>query len=236
VTAAGELAAVRGVARRLRSTRGTVDTRQATALASSLDTAARNLARHVEHLQGEIPPPDGDGYAGLDAEHAAARYTSAVNRLAVEGAPATKLQAERLAFLRHFATIAPRRAPRASGVASASPTVNAPGRTARAATETSRRAALAVLPKTGGQRRRILDAVAAVARTPGVVGLTDVQLATSTGLPPNTVRPRRGELVAGGWLEPADTKREHHGREHTVWCLTQKAAASAELWATIPRA
>jgi hypothetical protein len=69
----------------------------------------------------------------------------------------------------------------------------------------------------------VLDAVAQVARDPKLVGLTDLQLAQSTGLRENSVRPRRVELVDGGWLEPAETTREHYGREHTVWCLTQKA-------------
>jgi hypothetical protein len=50
------------------------------------------------------------------------------------------------------------------------------------------------------------------------------------------VRPRRVELVDGGWLEPASTTREHHGREHTVWVLTQKAVSERSLWADPPRA
>jgi hypothetical protein len=108
------------------------------------------------------------------------------------------------------------------------------GGTAQARTA-AKRAAYEALPRPGSQRRRVLDAVTAVAANPTIAGLTDVQLAHATGLGPNTVRPRRLELVRGGWLEPAATTREHHGREHTVWVLTSKATGCRELWGASPR-
>jgi hypothetical protein len=82
------------------------------------------------------------------------------------------------------------------------------------------------VPKPGTGGRAILDAVAAVARDPRTVGLTDWQLAEITGLAANTVRPRRGELVTGGWLLDSGHTREHHGTAHRVWVLSDKAAAA----------
>jgi len=98
-----------------------------------------------------------------------------------------------------------------------------PGQRQRAARRTSIAAAAAVEPRTGTQRHRLLAAVAAVARNPALVGLTDVELSAATGIRPNSLRPRRGELVDGGWLEDSGRTRIHHGREHTVWVLSDKA-------------
>jgi hypothetical protein len=80
-------------------------------------------------------------------------------------------------------------------------------------------------PKPGTKAAAVLDAVAAVARDPRLAGLTDVELAQVTGLPENSVRPRRGELVTGGWLVDSGASRIHHGAPHRVWVLTEKAAA-----------
>lgn len=82
----------------------------------------------------------------------------------------------------------------------------------------------AAVPRPGTAGRAVLDAVAAVARDPATVGLTDVQLQAVTGLNPNTVRPRRGELVTGGWLVDSGTTRPHHGKAHRVWVLSDRAA------------
>jgi hypothetical protein len=107
---------------------------------------------------------------------------------------------------------------------------------------TAKLAALQALANSGTNRRKVLDAVAAVSRDPRLVGLTDLQIAQQTGLRDNSVRPRRVELVDGGWLQPATSSdgtpvtREHYGREHTVWVLTQRAAGSPELLAALGRA
>jgi hypothetical protein len=98
-----------------------------------------------------------------------------------------------------------------------------PAQRQRAARRTSAAAAAAVEPKTGSQRHRLLTAVAQVSRDPALVGLTDVELGAATGIRPNSLRPRRGELVDGGWLEDSGRTRLHHGREHTVWVLSEKA-------------
>ncbi len=99
-----------------------------------------------------------------------------------------------------------------------------PAQRARAERRTSRAAASSVEPRTGSQRRRILDAVGQVARSP-VTGLTDVELGAATGIRPNSLRPRRKELVDGGWLEDSGKTRTHHGNEHIVWVLSPKAIA-----------
>lgn len=99
----------------------------------------------------------------------------------------------------------------------------APAQRQRAARRTSAAAAASVEPRTGSQRHRILSAVAQVARDPALVGLTDVELGAATGIRPNSLRPRRGELVDGGWLEDSGRTRVHHGNEHTVWVLSVKA-------------
>lgn len=80
------------------------------------------------------------------------------------------------------------------------------------------------LPRAGTASMAILAAVAEVARDPATVGLTDVQLQGATGLNPNTVRPRRGELVTGGWLIDSGITRSHHGTAHRVWVLSDRAA------------
>lgn len=82
----------------------------------------------------------------------------------------------------------------------------------------------AAVPRPGTSARAVLDAVVAVARDPRTAGLTDVQIQTVTGLNPNTVRPRRGELVSGGWLVDSGTTRPHHGKAHRVWVLSDRAA------------
>lgn len=245
--AAGELAALRGVARRLSTIEHPVEVRTAHAWGSVIATAARNLGRTVEHLRAEVaaelPQVEPDsGYEGLTLDEAAARYASRVVALAVEGAPAARVLDERRAFTAAAHALSGAvRSTRARGVAATSPDTDGPGVAARGARATSR-AAAEQLSKSGTNRRRVLDAVVAVARDPQVLGLTDLQIATATGMRDNSVRPRRGELVEGGWLmaavddEGRPMTREHYGREHTVWVLTRRAEQTADLWATHPGA
>ena len=85
---------------------------------------------------------------------------------------------------------------------------------------TSVKAALAVFPKSGTQRYRILAAVVAA----DGAGLTDAQIQAKTGISESSERPRRGELVEGGWLEDTGVTREYGGHgEAIVWALTEKA-------------
>lgn len=240
MTAAAEVAALRGISRRLRQATGPIEPRQARAWSSAIESCARNLAGAVENLAAQLagrdpvaPPPaplGATGYEGLSVEEAAQRFASIAARYAVEGRSAGDLLVERGRFVAAIAASAPGTVVPGRGVAADRADANGAGQARTGARATSRRAALDVLPKTGNQRRRVLDAVVAVARNPQIVGLTDVQLAHATGLGANSVRPRRVELVDGGWLEPAEVTREHNGREHTVWVLTQKSAGAAGLW------
>lgn len=110
-----------------------------------------------------------------------------------------------------------------SGVAAERHDRPGPAQRARAARRTSAAAAAAVEPRTGTQRHALLTAVARVSRDPALGGLTDVELAAATGIRPNSLRPRRKELVDGGWLTDSGRTRQHHGNEHIVWVLTEKA-------------
>lgn len=85
---------------------------------------------------------------------------------------------------------------------------------------TSRRAALDNWPRRGSQRDRVLKALI---RRPS----TDDELTQLTGLLPNSVRPRRIELVEGGFVtellddEGQPVKRETRtGSKAQVWTAT----------------
>jgi len=252
-TVAGELAAIRGVARHLGAATAPIEVRRGRAWSSVLQTSARNLGRYVEFLRAEadgklpeVNSGDGlteDGYAGLDTGQAATRFASIASALTLRGEEARVLLEERDRFVRHVeALTASRSAPTGRGVARVSPDASGAGLARQDGRATAKLAALQALPASGRRRRQVLDAVAAVARDPRLVGLTDLQIAQATGLRDNSVRPRRVELVDGGWLQAATTSegqtvtREHYGREHTVWVLTQRAAGDPELLASIARA
>lgn len=87
---------------------------------------------------------------------------------------------------------------------------------------TSAKAAGAIFPRTGTLRRRVLDAVGAA----GEHGATDDDLLASTGLPPNTLRPRRWELVSGGWVVDSGRKRPTaSGQDAVVWVVSRLGRA-----------
>jgi hypothetical protein len=174
VTIAGELAAIKTVARQLRHATAPPDPRRFSSWARALDGAVAGLERQVRFLRdggGELlsvaVPPE-EGLSGTD-------------RPAPDPDAAQRRREVR----------------------------------ARRARE---------LPNAGTAGRSILDAVASVARDPQYAGLTDWELAEVTELSPNTVRPRRGELVTGGWLLDSGATRTHHGRAHRVWVLSDRAA------------
>ncbi len=90
-----------------------------------------------------------------------------------------------------------------------------PGLTASDAPETSRAAARGITIKTGTQRGRILLAIHNHA------GLTDYEIHDVTDIKPDTLRPRRVELVDAGLVLPAtDRKRQHGGQDWTIWTCT----------------
>lgn len=91
---------------------------------------------------------------------------------------------------------------------------------AKNARETSRLAALKVAPTSGTKRRAVLVEVIA-ARSHGI---TDDALSYQLQMPPNTLRPRRVELVEGGWIQPGDREAESfYGNKAIAWVATQKA-------------
>lgn len=244
MTAEGELRALGAVARRLRS-ETPPEGRSLVAMAASIDVAARALRRHVDFLraeaEGHLPGRDSDpfspdpelpdAYEGLEVRHALALL---VVRARTSTEEEVRSEVERVLAL--IAASAPQPIRRGRGVAEGSPDADGAGLVREGGAGTSKQAAYEVLPKTGQQRRRILDAVVAVARDPRVVGLTDVELQRSTGINPNSLRPRRVELVDGGWLAPSGQTREHYGNDHTVWVLTEKATSTPELWGSPPAA
>jgi hypothetical protein len=236
MTLDADLAAVRAVARQLRGTTRPLDPRRLSALASSLDHSARGLQRGVEWVRAEaegkrpvVELGDPEPYRGLSVEQAAVELVERVLTAFEVGAePGSRLArlvaAEVDGFVTAVAASGRRTAPLARGVASADPGADGAGKAREDGRATSKAAALAAEPRTGTNRRAVLEAVAAVARDVRTVGLTDVEIQRATGLNPNSARPRRVELVDGGWLADSGVTREHHGREHTVWVLTDKAA------------
>lgn len=84
------------------------------------------------------------------------------------------------------------------------------------ARRTSVNAAAAALPRSGTQRRRVLDAIVAAAAN-GRHGACDVELSRHLQLGLNSVRPRRLELVEAGLVADTGRTRVHDGREHVVW-------------------
>lgn len=235
MTIDGELQAISAVARQMRAR--IPDARSASAWAGALESSARALRRSVAFLRseadGRLPDVNADdperagGYEALSLGDAATRFASQAARLALEGAPAGVLLAEKQAFVAACASLAPQKARRRLLAPPDSPEA---GQAHTEGARTSKLAALQVMPKTGGQRRRVLEAVASVARNPRTVGLTDPEIQSMTGLGQNSERPRRVELVRGGWLEDSGHTRPHAGSEHIVWVLTEQAQRAPELW------
>lgn len=88
----------------------------------------------------------------------------------------------------------------------------------RSSPATSRKAAVATLPRSGSHRHRILACLAA-----NPAGLTDEQIASRTGLTTNTVRPRRGELYDAEWVEDTGERRPSPlGNPSAVWAITDE--------------
>lgn len=95
-----------------------------------------------------------------------------------------------------------------------------PGRTV-----TSAAAARKVLPKTGTQKRDVLNALVEAHAT-GHVGATDPELQRRLGIGPNSLRPRRGELVTLGLVTDSGRTRNHEGNPHIVWAPSSGALAA----------
>jgi hypothetical protein len=77
---------------------------------------------------------------------------------------------------------------------------------------TSTEAARRTLPRSGTQRRRVLDALREVHPR----GLTDEDLQARLGMAANTERPRRVELVRDGWAEDSGDRRDTAGGSPSI--------------------
>ena len=77
--------------------------------------------------------------------------------------------------------------------------------------DTSHTAALTVMPKTGTQRRRVLDFIGSC----GATGASDLEIQTGLRLNGNSERPRRVELVDAGLIIDSGIRREGH----IVWTV-----------------
>lgn len=91
--------------------------------------------------------------------------------------------------------------------------------------ETAKSAALEVMPRTGTQRRRVLDMIRRFAEH----GCTRDDIAEDLDLSPNTVRPRVKELIDGGWVavHPVAVGRSASNRRAELLILTEYANALA---------
>lgn len=242
MTLDAELAAVRAVARQLRGATTPLGTHRLSALASALDQSARAIRSGYEFLREEaagrkrsVELGDPEPYAGLAPAQALTVLVDRCRALSSdeECSAASEAEVERRltrevdGLLASGALADPRSARQRRGVSSSHPGSNGPGAARSDASRTSKAAAVAAEPRSGTNRRAVLDAVTAVARDPRTVGLTDVEIQRATGLNPNSARPRRVELVEGGWLMDSGVTREHFGREHIVWVLTDKGSRFA---------
>lgn len=94
------------------------------------------------------------------------------------------------------------------------------GKARRDAPATSKAAAIKVAPRSGTQRRTLLDRLAQL----GTYGATRDELAESLGMTPNTVRPRLVELMEGGfaYVDPNQQRPSASGEPAEVLRATEK--------------
>lgn len=86
------------------------------------------------------------------------------------------------------------------------------------AAATQRVAAIEAYTITGKARLAVL---AAIGRS--FSGMTDEEIQTTLDMNPSTERPRRVELVEGGWVEDSGDKRlTRSRRKSVVWALTSE--------------
>lgn len=87
------------------------------------------------------------------------------------------------------------------------------------ASKTSREAAERIRPSTSVARQKVYEAIFAS----GERGLTDAEMYQATGLASDTARPRRCELVRGGYVRDSGRERPSpSGRAMIVWICTTK--------------
>lgn len=79
--------------------------------------------------------------------------------------------------------------------------------------DTTYEAAVAIAPRTGTLRRQVLDFIVAS----GSFGATDLEIQQTLAMNGNTERPRRVELVDGGWVVDSGLRRTANERNMIVW-------------------
>lgn len=85
----------------------------------------------------------------------------------------------------------------------------------------SQQAARLALPRSGVNRRRVLDYVADRCQIEPWKGATDHELERGLRLSGNSARPRRVQLVRDGWLVDSGRKRQgSSGVDAAVWVLS----------------
>lgn len=88
------------------------------------------------------------------------------------------------------------------------------------APDTERLAALAVFPRSGTSRERVLLFIAQRGKT----GATDEEISEGLSMRLYTAAPRRHELVEGGWVTDSGIRRPTStGTDAAVWMLTPRA-------------
>jgi hypothetical protein len=91
---------------------------------------------------------------------------------------------------------------------------------------TSHAAALSIEPNAGSLRAAVLEAIRGATD-----GLTDEEMQAMMEMNPSTQRPRRVELVRGGFVEDSGRQRPtRSGRGAVVWVVKAKAAGQGWLF------
>lgn len=80
------------------------------------------------------------------------------------------------------------------------------------AAETQIPAAVEIYPASGTQRRKVLNFITEM----GERGATDEEIQLALQMNPSTQRPRRVELVEGGWVEDSGERRFTRSRRSAV--------------------
>jgi hypothetical protein len=93
------------------------------------------------------------------------------------------------------------------------------GMVSRDASSTSARAARNISVRAGTQRGRVLADIA------GHDGATDHEIARRLSMLDSSVRPRRCELVANGYVIDSGRVRQHRGADWTIWTATAEGIA-----------
>ncbi|MEV8610086.1 hypothetical protein AB0383_19540 [Amycolatopsis sp. NPDC051373] len=99
-------------------------------------------------------------------------------------------------------------------------TANAEGKVMADPAITSARAARLVEPRTGTQRARLLDYIVTAP-----AGVTDFEAERDLRMLPSSLRPRRTELQAGGYVVDSGRTRQHRGSQWSIWLPTAEANA-----------